>query len=382
MPEHIALKRLTASDLTLFESLFRRLNAGNQKAINLNADVFIKEFYPDAPNLAPIVNNEIPVALRLYGPGGKPAHKIARKIIKNATYKNWRLNGEFIPGPEGDAARYDSLQPSDLALITFSGAPLPTNLEIVLLARSDSTDAGLYASLTSHLGGKSMVPLTNEDVAAAIATAGVSIQHPINELIVDPALDSALEDAAFGGERGTRAVLRRRTGRGVSAADLARARQNADRTGAEGEGLINGLLTQQVASGKIASMEWASATNAISPFDFTIEQADGLKIKLDVKSTIGPFDNDFHISVSELIEAAQAPERYDIYRVYSLDEDGGELRIAEDIRAFARNVLASLNLPAGVKCDGFSVAVDAEGLTWGAEVYVERPAGDEDHELL
>jgi len=42
MTTRLALKRLTDSDLTIFETLFRKLAAGNQKAINLNADVFIK----------------------------------------------------------------------------------------------------------------------------------------------------------------------------------------------------------------------------------------------------------------------------------------------------------------------------------------------------
>ena len=80
MADHLALKRLTASDLTLFESLFRRLNAGNQKAINLNADVFVGALYPSAPTLGTAMDNEIPLALSLFGPGGKPAHKMTRKI--------------------------------------------------------------------------------------------------------------------------------------------------------------------------------------------------------------------------------------------------------------------------------------------------------------
>jgi hypothetical protein len=36
MPDRIAIKRPTASDLTFFETLFRTINAGSQNAINLN----------------------------------------------------------------------------------------------------------------------------------------------------------------------------------------------------------------------------------------------------------------------------------------------------------------------------------------------------------
>ena len=46
MMDKLALKRLTASDLTFFEWQFKNRNAGNQKAINLNADVFSNQLYP------------------------------------------------------------------------------------------------------------------------------------------------------------------------------------------------------------------------------------------------------------------------------------------------------------------------------------------------
>ena len=52
MQRRIALKRLTASDLTLFEWQFRNRNAGNQKSINLNADVFIVQLFPSMPEAA------------------------------------------------------------------------------------------------------------------------------------------------------------------------------------------------------------------------------------------------------------------------------------------------------------------------------------------
>ncbi len=47
-----ALKRLTASDLTFFVWHFKNRNAGNQKAINLNADVFVGKLFPSLPEVA------------------------------------------------------------------------------------------------------------------------------------------------------------------------------------------------------------------------------------------------------------------------------------------------------------------------------------------
>lgn len=41
-----AVKKLSRSDLTFFEPQFRVQNAGNQKSINLNRDVFVDQLFP------------------------------------------------------------------------------------------------------------------------------------------------------------------------------------------------------------------------------------------------------------------------------------------------------------------------------------------------
>ena len=46
MTSKLALKQLTASDLTLFEWQFRHLDVGGQKSINLNANVFVDQLFP------------------------------------------------------------------------------------------------------------------------------------------------------------------------------------------------------------------------------------------------------------------------------------------------------------------------------------------------
>ena len=109
----LALKRLTKSDLTIFEWHFRNRNAGNQKSINLNADVFVNELYPAVPTVALTNGNEMPVSVSIFGPGVKTELALARKIIKGAAYKNWRLNGEFIFNPAGDPDRFNVLLPGD-----------------------------------------------------------------------------------------------------------------------------------------------------------------------------------------------------------------------------------------------------------------------------
>ena len=61
MSRKLALKRLTASDLTFFEWHFRNHNAGNQKAINLNADVFVEELFRALPEVSIETRGKIPI---------------------------------------------------------------------------------------------------------------------------------------------------------------------------------------------------------------------------------------------------------------------------------------------------------------------------------
>ena len=99
-----AVKRLTRSDLTFWEYQFRRQGAGNQKSINLNADVFIDVIFPQARTEAGGYARQFPVPLTIYGPGRRPEpYRITRKIIAAGDrQKNWRLNGEFVRDPDFD----------------------------------------------------------------------------------------------------------------------------------------------------------------------------------------------------------------------------------------------------------------------------------------
>lgn len=378
MPDRLALKRLTRSDLTLFEAKYRTLHAGNQKAINLNADVFVGVLYPSMPAAAPSNDNEIRLALSVLGPGAKPEHRLTRKIIKNPSYKNWRLNGEFIFNPEDDSSRYDELQPDDIAIMEFDGDPVPSLLRLCLVSQTDPRDALLHRELLPLLGSRTMVSVTQENLLAAAGRAHTQRDHPVHALLADEEIKAAFEDAALGGQQGVQTLLQRGRARRVSLSDFANARANAERVGRDGEGLINAFFEKTSEAG-IAT--WMADVNAVSPYDFRVVATGGETFKIDVKSTSGPFENNIHISMAELVEAAEGRERYDLYRVYELGSEGGKLRIARDIRGFAKSILATLVLPAGVQCDGFSIAVSAPGLSWDNEIYVPRPSGSDDEEL-
>lgn len=94
-----------------------------------------------------------------------------------------------------------------------------------------------------------------------------------------------------------------------------------------------------------------------------------------MKSTTGAHGTNFHISMSELVAAAEGP-RYDIYRISEMDNETATLRIAEDVCDFAASVLGVLKaLPEGVRPDSLSISPAL--LTWSAPIPIGAPDPDE-----
>jgi hypothetical protein len=160
VPERIAIKKLTGSDLTFFDSLYKRSNIGNQKAINLNADVFSKELYPDLAESTLGRELEIPVSVTVLGPRPGKSYRFTRSITKKSAYKNWRLNGAAVPDPEGEPGRFDDLVVGDLAVIEFIGDAVPEAVRIVIVSSVDDPD--LHRRLRDAVpdGRHSMVRVT------------------------------------------------------------------------------------------------------------------------------------------------------------------------------------------------------------------------------
>jgi hypothetical protein len=376
MPDRLAVKRLTASDLTFFEDIFRTMDNVRQKAINLNADCFVGELYPGLPDLVPQIGDEILVSLSILGPNGSPAHNVARKITKGDRYKNWRLNGEFVPDPDDEPDRYNTLKPGDLAVFDFQGDPTPQKLSLLLVEQAAEADIALHGVLNAMIpgGNRTMVPVSRQDLANAAAS--ISKTHPIWQLAADSEFEAALEDAALGGEKGLEKLVKA-PAKVVSAATLAAKRVAAEQNGRDGEALAWVYLTKQHAGGQLASIEWASQKNAVSPFDFQVVHHDGLNVRIDAKSTSGKFEWPIHMSMAELRAAAEG-SRYDIYRLYGLNKDGASLKIARDIQEIVGGILDGLNLPDGVNVDG--VSIDPGVLDWSEEETIDRP-DEEDVEI-
>lgn len=366
MKRKIALKRLSASDLTFFEVHFRTTAGTKQKAFNLDRSVLIDRFYPSLPDLG---EERFPLSLRIFGPGIRPVHELQRKILKQQ--KNWRLDGELIYNPPDDEHRYDALSPDDFALFDFLGDATPTAAQIYLVSQNEATDSSLLAALRKEYSGslskhKSMLELDLANLASLLQLIEIEDGHPI----VDVIDEDAVEDAVFSGIEGIRTIQARRGGRGLSREEFAKTRRAAEKSGRLGEELLAAHFDRLLVENEILEFEWTSDSNAIAPYDFEIHQ-NKKEIKfVEVKSTRGPFANRIHISFAELLEMASRGDSYDLYRMYEVTETSAKLRIAGQLGGFAKEIVSTLSgLPDRVTIDGISL--DPTILSFGIEEIVE-----------
>jgi hypothetical protein len=183
-----------------------------------------------------------------------------------------------------------------------------------------------------------------------------------------------LENFILGGSQGRKNLSKR--GRIITPANFKRERKIMESIGYKGEKCVDAYLQGLKNEGKIADFDWVSKQNVISPYDFWIIPDGNLKIYVDVKSTSGEFERKIHISLSELELMSSETERYDIYRIFDIDENNrtAKLRIAEDVMSFAQGIIEVFKgLPEGVCADGISVDPSKSGLNFQAEVEIQLP---------
>jgi hypothetical protein len=362
MSEKIAVKRLTRSDLTFFKWHFENAaNAGNQKAINLNRNPFVDKLFPALPEVAEESGGKIPVNLSIFGPGFAPEYSVARKIIKSSSYKNWRLDGEFIVDPDDSPARFRSLQAGDLVLFVFSGAASPVSVSAFFISRHVEEDEDLHRQFDAYLGNDKMKVITRSEVDRIIMVAAPNSEHPINGLT----MVEDLEDASQGGALGTHRLLSRAQTRRVSRSDLTKARASAELVGQQGEEFVRDYFQQLQDQGEIESFEWTASLNAVSPYDFSLTDNDGQNVLVEVKSTRSEFECAVHISYNELRTMAVANKRYDLYRVFNMAGMEAQMAMARNLKPFAVSVLHTLELlPEGITVNSISICPSHPMLTF------------------
>ncbi|MBV9968088.1 MAG: hypothetical protein JO008_20630 [Alphaproteobacteria bacterium] len=260
MNSKLALKRLSAADLTFFEWQFRHLGVGGQKSINLNADVFVDQLFP-AIGEATRPSGRVPIDLWIFGPGSRPAINLQRKIIKGGSYKNWRLNGEFVTNPLDEPDRFNLLVPGDYAFFSFEGDVVPSSATVLFVASQSPQDGTLHGALAQFgLSGRdSMRALEESDISHLIAGAQLPENHPLASFV----LTDELQEAAIGNSAAAERLLRRARAPAVSSDALRRAREQAEEIGRLGEELVAAYLERLARLGGISAFEWVSEINAL-----------------------------------------------------------------------------------------------------------------------
>jgi len=352
----LVLKRLSASDLTLFEYHYRNTAGAKQKAINLDAAVFVQSLYPGLAETISYARNRIPLNLSIYGPGGAGLHNLQRKILKQQ--KNWRLNGELIYGPPDEIERYNILSKGDYAILEFSGDTEPYAASLYLIARALPEDAKIcqvledkYANTFSNRKG--MEAISANEFMQIFSGIGLSENHPLLDIIDQ----DTLEDAAVGGFEGFRKLKKRRQTRGVSQEEFDKAKRSAELVGRLGEEILNVWFEMEKQANRIKDYQWTSGENAIAPYDFELVDNGGLIRTIDAKSTAGDFKNPIHISIGELYEMSDGKVPYDLYRLYMVTETSARLRIATGLKETAVELMKYFTeLPDGITVDNISVS--------------------------
>ncbi|WP_079247972.1 protein NO VEIN domain-containing protein [Lysobacter antibioticus] len=353
MTRKLALKRLTASDLTLFKWHFKNRPAGKQKAFNLDARILVDGLYPVLKTISNVPFPRYPLNLHLFGPGLSPAINLQRKILKQE--KNWRLNGELIDNPEESPERFNVLAPGDFAFIEFSGDQVPDSASVVLVAKGHSSDEIIHAELDRKFPAGSMWLIKTSVVSEILEACATPESHPLYDWVEG----ETVEEAVLGGAAGIEKINKRRAGRGISPEDFLRYRQSAEQNGVTGERLLNDYYERQVEAGELEGFEWTSSINAISPFDFRMRVSGAGTRLVEVKSTSGNFGTSIHISFGELYHAAHGGVPYDVVRIYNVTDGAAKFRIARDCGAAFEAILQALEaLPTGVGVDAISIRPD------------------------
>ena len=376
----IAIKRLTASDLTFFKWHFKNHPAGKQKAINLNADVFVDLLYPGLRHTT-LSQGKIPLDLHIFGPGLAGDYNVQRKIIKKPSYKNYRLDGEYIDDPEDLPDRFHILQEGDFVIFEFTGDPQPTSARAFFIAAEQQEDRKVHEALSRLFGKKSsrksMIAMEPHQLEELIASLDLPENHPVNLLILEP----VLEDIVHGGIEGIE-KLKKSPYRGILDREtLEQTRTTAQLIGQIGEEIVFAFLETRRDAGEIQDFEWVAGENAISPFDFRIFEKDNRVILIDVKATSGPFTSPLHVSFNELLMMREA-EDYRIYRLYrvSSEDMSARLRISENVHPLAVDLLRILEqLPEGVRPDGLSISPRI--LDFDEEIFIETESDKENRHL-
>lgn len=352
----IAIKKLTPSDLSFFRV---HVKASKQKAINLNQEVFIGRFFPQLENH----RGAIKVSLSVFGPGGRAAHYLTRKVIRGESGKNWRLNGEVVSDPIGEDQRYDGLTQGDFAVLAFGGPDGPDPATMILVSSIEDPDLhGLLSEQMDISGRHTMIDVSETWIASLRNDTLDSYPagHPFDSLV----MQDSVEDVLFSVPANQ--VAKDGRANPLTPEALQLQLLAAEATGRKGEEVFCAWLVEM--DHDEDDFEWVSQTHARAAFDFEIHKARWMEgephVFVDVKATRGSFSRPIHMSIAELRFAASQPG-YRIARVHDVDGLNPGLKILGGVSEAAGQIIAALKaLPEGVAVDSVQLEVKALPVEW------------------
>lgn len=352
MLRKLVLKKLKPTDLTFFKSYFTQNSQSKQKGFNLDAKVMQGQGLFPALRvlLEPLAKKATHVDLVLFGPGLAPPHSLARKVKIDA--KNLRLNGELIHDPDDEPHRYEVLSEGDFAVMEFEGDALPTSVKVVLIGADSAEDQGLHSIFRRLLPDPedSMIALEETVLQATIDEAAPHTHHPIRNWL-DPVL---LEEVGRGDAVAIEKVNELLPRQGITPENFRAIKEMATKTGELGEELLKQYFDSESLHG-VASHEWVSQVNAVSPYDFLLNMHSGETRHADAKSTTGTFSTRLFLSTAEIRHALASGTPYDIYRLYKVKDGSATLRVARDVRPHLDTLKGLLDsFPKGVNVDSLS----------------------------
>ena len=343
----MAVKVLSQPDLSLFAA---HQNLSKRRAIELNSDIFIDQFYPGLRDSY----EKVIFSLVLIGPGAKPAHRLTRMVVRSLRAKSWHIKGEPIHDPDEEPGRYRTLMEGDFALILFEGHERPQAVTLILVSAAE--DAPLHAAIADRfelLTRRTLIETSGaalDHLRATILTDGAGTQHPLDWLLSR----DTIEDVLFGISApapANAAAFHHPVA--VSPEDLRRHLLAATETGQHGEELFEAWLT---ATGhEEDDFTWASQSHARSAYDYAVHAARWLNgsphVFVNVKTTRVQFERPIHLSIAELHFAART-ENYRIARLYNIDGETPKLRILTGVQTVVSRIIERLDtLPDGVTAD-------------------------------
>lgn len=345
---NVFVKRLMSSDISIFED---HSSISRERSIRLPHNIFVERFYPSLKSK--LKNLVLPIVI--IGPkGGKP-YLLTRKIQRSHTSDDWVLSGEPIYDPTDEPQRFSKVKAGDLAVIGFDGHGLPEEITCIIISQVD--DLLLFENVVST------VNLPEQGTGISISAAEIEhmrnqslsaypLNHPFNHLIEGDGFPQFRDD-----QQAEPSIKNNPLDPLLPKRLYRRLQTEYERRWNSEQMLYDWLISTGHTEDQI---EWTSVSHARAPYDFKVNNPGWnpnlTEAFIDVKTTSGLFERDFHASLAELRFAASS-DNYKIARIYECHEQQPKFKLLDGLASIANEVLTQIQqFPKSITPDSFRIS--------------------------